>query len=257
MSPVLVIAQKEITDHARDFRSLLSSAMMALMGPGIVFAVSLSNRAPGQDGAPVLLAMLSVFALVAAFGGAIDIAMDATAGERERQSLLPLLLNPVSGVDVVVGKWIAAAAFALAALALNMAGLLLVLRLEAPTLLAARAAQIGLWMRFGLVPLACLGAAVSLLTALLCRTTKEANTALRFVVFVPMIVAMFLVFFPGWMGTLWFLVPIVGQQALISLTFATVPVVRGTLLAIITLAATLAVLRGAGRALNQDTVHST
>lgn len=257
MSPVLVVARKEITDHARDIRSLLSSGMMALMGPGIVVVVSLSHRTGGQDGAPVLLAMLSVFALVAAFGGAVDIAMDAAAGERERRSLLPLLLNPVSGVDLVVGKWMAATTFSLAALALNTAGLLVVLGLEAPALLAARGAQIGLWVRYGLVPLACLGAAVSLLTALVCRTTKEANTALRFVVFVPMIVAMFLVFFPGWMGPAWFLVPIVGQQALISLTFATVPVIRGTLLAIVTLAATLATLRAAGRVLGRDDLLST
>lgn len=257
MSPALVVARKEITDHIRDTRSLLSSGMMALMGPGVVFIVSLSNRARGQDGAPVLLAMLSVFALVAAFGGAIDIAMDAAAGERERQSLVPLLLNPVSGADLAAGKAMAAAAFALTALALNAAGLLLVLRLEAPALLAARGAQINLWMTLGLAPLAGLGAAVSLVSALLCRTTKEANTALRFVVFVPMLVAMFLVFFPGWMGSDWFLVPIVGQQALISLTFTTVPVFRGILLAIITLSATWAAVRAAGRVLGRHDLLST
>lgn len=256
MIPALTIAGKELTDHARDTRSLVSSAMMALMGPVVVFLVSLSKRGHSQDGAPVLLAMLSVFALVAAFGGAIDIAMDTTAGERERRSLLPLLLNPVSDLDIIVGKWIAAAVFALGALALNCGGLLLVLRLAAPALLVAHAAQIGLWVKLGLVPLACLGAAVSLLAAVLCRTTKEANNALRFVVFVPMFVAMFLVFFPNWIGRAWFVVPIVGQQALIGLSFATVPVVRATLLAIITFVATLAVVAAAGRVLGRDDVLS-
>ena len=162
--PAFVVARKEIRDHARDPRSLVSSAMMALMGPGVVLLVSLSDRAPGQDGARVLLGMLSVFALVSAFAGAIDIAMDSTAGERERRSLLPLLLNPIPRSDVIVGKWIAVTAFALVALALNAAAVA-VLAWAAPFLLVTRAQQIVVWVVLGLVPLAALGAAVNLFVA--------------------------------------------------------------------------------------------
>lgn len=255
MSLAFVVARKEIRDHARDMRSLLSSTMMAVMGPGVVLLVSLSDRAPGQNGARVLLGMLSVFALVSAFAGAIDIAMDSTAGERERRSLLPLLLNPIPRSDVIVGKWIAVTAFALAGLVLNTVGVVAVLAWAAPLLLASRAQLIVVWVVLGLVPLAALGAAVNLLAAVLCRTTKEAHTALRFLAFVPMLVGMFLVFFPSWTGRAWFLLPIVGQQTLIALE-PSMPVVQGAILALVTLVASVLPLVAASRVLNRDDILS-
>jgi sodium transport system permease protein len=256
MSRTFVVARKEIRDHARDLRSLVSSAMMALMGPGVVLLVSLSDRAPGQDCARVLLGMLSVFALVSAFAGAIDIAMDSTAGERERRSLLPLLLNPIPRSDVIVGKWIAVTAFALVALALNSLGVVAVLAWAAPFLLVTRAQQIVVWVVLGLVPLAALGAAVNLFVAVLCRTTKEAHTALRFLAFLPMLVGIFLVFFPSWTGRAWFLLPIVGQQTLIAVREPSAPVVQGAILALVTLVASVLPLVAASRVLNRDDILS-
>lgn len=256
MSPFLVVASKEIRDHARDVRALLSSATMALMGPGVVLLVSLSDRAPGEAGARVLLGMLSVFALVASFAGAIDIAMDSTAGERERRSLLPLLLNPVPRSGVIVGKWIAVTTFALAALALNSVGVVAVLAGAAPALLASRAEQIIVWIVLGLVPLAALGAAVNLFVAVLCRTTKEAHTALRLVAFLPMLVGMFLVFFPAWTGRTWFVLPLVGQQTLIGLREPSALVAPGMILALVTLAVAVLPLVAANRVLNRDDILS-
>jgi sodium transport system permease protein len=252
----LVVARKEIVEHLRDRRSLLSSVMMALMGPGVVLLVSLSGRTRGQDSAGVILGMLSVFALVSAFAGATDIAMDSTAGERERRSLLPLLLNPVPRLDLIVGKWIAVTAFGLAAVVLNSYCLLAVLAWAAPALLVTRAPQILLWITFGLAPLAAMGAAVSLLVAVMCRTTKEAHTALRILAFVPMLVGMFLVFFPTWISRAWFMLPIVGQQALIGSQVQSFPVWRGLILALVTIAAGVAAIAGAARVLNQDDILS-
>lgn len=252
MSLSFVVAWKEIRDHSRDPRSLFSSAMMALMGPGVVLLVSMSDRAPGQAGARVMLGMLSVFALVSSFAGAIDIAMDSTAGERERRSLLPLLLNPVSRLDVIVGKWIAVTAFALAALAVNSLGVVAVLAWTAPAVLASRALQIAVWIGLGLVPLAALGAAVNLFVAVLCRTTKEAQTALRLVAFLPMLVGMFLVFFPTWTGRVWFVLPIVGQQTLIAVGELSTLLAPGAILALVTLAAAVVFLAAASRVLNRD-----
>lgn len=82
----LVIARKEIRDHLRDTRSMVSSAFYALMGPLVVGMVSLAVK--GKNSSDVLLGMLSVFALVAAFVGGMNVAIDAIAGERERRSLL-------------------------------------------------------------------------------------------------------------------------------------------------------------------------
>jgi sodium transport system permease protein len=214
--------------------------------------VSMSDRLRHQDGSPVILGMLSVFALVSSFIGGVDIAMDSTAGERERQSLLPLLLNPVRRSSVVLGKWIAVTVFALASLALNCAGLILVLAWASPATLASHAPRLAAWIAFGLVPLAGLGAACNLLVAAMCRSTKEAHSALRFLAFVPMIVGLFLVFFPAAIGRTWFVLPIAGQQALIGMAGHPVPLGGAAILALVTTAAVAPALAGAVLLLNRD-----
>lgn len=192
--------------------------------------------------------MLSVFALVSSFAGAIDVAMDITAGERERRSLLPLLLNPITASEAVIGKWIAVTVFSLGTLALNSAGLLVVLAWSQPAMLAARGPQLAMWIGLGLVPLTCLGAAVNLLLAVTCRSTKEAHTALRFLAFVPMMIGMFLVFFSSDADgprRFWAMMPLVGQQMLAGSSAAAVSVGTAVLLAVVTLATAVPALWGA------------
>ena len=48
-----------------------------------------------------------------AFGCNMYIAIDATAGERERGSLEPLLLQPVHARVLVLGKWLSTVVFGL------------------------------------------------------------------------------------------------------------------------------------------------
>src|SRR5712675_1768457 len=112
----LVVARKEVVDSLRDVRSVISSSVYALMGPLVVGLVSMANRADAKPGSnrSVLIGMMSVFTLVAAFVGGMNVAMDTVAGERERRSLLPLLLNPVHRRDVVLGKWLAVSLFSIA-----------------------------------------------------------------------------------------------------------------------------------------------
>ena len=85
---------------------MISALLFSLMGPLVVGLVSLAPGIKGSGGA-VLVGLMSVFTLVAAFSGGMNVAMDTVAGERERRSLLPLLLNAVDRRDVVVGKWLA------------------------------------------------------------------------------------------------------------------------------------------------------
>ena len=118
----VIVARKELVDHLRDTRSLLSTSLQALMGPAVVLLVSFSGAMRREASPTLLLSMMSVFALVTAFAGGMNVAMDSTAGERERRSLVPLLMNPVSRRDVVLGKWIATSLFAAGALAINITG---------------------------------------------------------------------------------------------------------------------------------------
>ena len=53
--------------------------------------------------------MLPFFVLMAVLYGALNAALDTTAGERERGSLEPLLMNPAPRLALVLGKWAAVA----------------------------------------------------------------------------------------------------------------------------------------------------
>jgi sodium transport system permease protein len=251
----LIVARKEILDHVRDRRSLLPAVAYSLMGPAVVLLVSFSPKARDGSMPAVMLGMMSVFALVSAFTGGMNVATDVMSGERERRSLLPLLMTPVRRWDIVIGKWIAASVFGLAALGINLAGLVAVLALRAPATLAAHAGTLAFWAILGLAPLALLAAAVEILVAGVSRTMKEAGTSLTLVVFVPMFVGMFLVFFPvtgGW----WKMMPIVGQQMAIDAGVRGAPVALPYLvgLALVTALAASVPLAAAERVLRRDDV---
>jgi len=246
----LVIAQKEIMDGLRDTRSVISSLMFALMGPLVVGLVSLSPAIRGVGVSPSpLVGLMSVFTLVAAFAGGMNVAMDTIAGERERRSLLPLLLNPIDRRDVVLGKWLAVSLFAIAGLAFNLVGFSVVfltsgMHANAPWPLLMLA------MALGVFPLALLAASIQLLLSTACRSVKEAQTYLSMLVLLPMGVGMFLVFFPAARRAWFSFLPLVGQQLHLQrlMDGRDVPVLESIALGCLTLAlATLVMLVSSNR----------
>lgn len=111
MSAAIVVFRKEIRDNLRDHRSVFSAAMFCWLGPLLVGALWRF---------PTALALLPAFVIIAAFTGAMNIANDVTAGERERGSLEPLLLNPVAASELVFGKFLAACAFGAVSIVLTL-----------------------------------------------------------------------------------------------------------------------------------------
>jgi sodium transport system permease protein len=213
MHPALTIAHKEIVDGGRDVRSIVASLFYALMGPAVVGLVSMATHthAKPESGAGVLTGMMAIFTLVAAFVGGMNVAMDTVAGERERRSLLPLLLNPVSRRSVVAGKWLAVSFFALAGLIVDVLGFLLVFATAGINIPAFGTHRL-LPIAMGVFALPFLAASIQLLISTISRGVKEAQTYLSLVVFLPMGIGMFLVFSPAarraWLGVL----PLLGQH---------------------------------------------
>ena len=239
---MLTIAWKEILDAARDTRSLMSSIFYCLMGPAVVWLVA--RAVGGPKAQAVLGGMISVFALVAAFSGGMNVAMDIIAGERERRSLLPLLGNPVSRQEVVLGKWIAVVVFSSAGSLLCLAAFALV---QPPAwsgtpLLVA-----------GLLPLVLLASALEIGLSTLCASVKEAHTYLSMLVFAPMAVGMFGVFFAG--DAAWYaMLPLAGQQALLQQWFLhqSVALVPAACLALSTLSLAGLILAATARLFERD-----
>jgi sodium transport system permease protein len=63
------------------------------------------DLASAQARATRITAMLPMFIMMAVLYGALTAALDSTAGERERGSLEPLLVNPAPHGAIVAGKW--------------------------------------------------------------------------------------------------------------------------------------------------------
>ena len=255
LNRILIIAGQEITSGLRDSRGLVSALLYSLMGPGVVYMVSLATAGKGQGSAAVLTGMMSVFTLVAVFVGGMSVAMDVLAGERERRSLLPLLLNPVSRRELIAGKWLAVSFFCLAGLLINVAGFAVVFA-AAGMRVRGHAASLLLTVCAGLAPLALLAAALELALSTICRAVKEAHTYLSLLVFLPMGLGMFMVFFPQAGREWWRVVPVVGQQWQLEtwMQGGAIPWFDGVLLAIVTFAITACVLLGTASRLERDDV---
>jgi sodium transport system permease protein len=149
---------------------------------------------PRQKGA-VLLFLIPMFAILAPLLGGMTIAIDATAGERERGSLEPLLGNPVSTATLAMGKWLAAWASAVAVAAITLAGFVLAAALYAerklPSLLQFGVPEFTRFVAV-VVPLAALTSAAQMLISTYGRTYREAQTYVSYlatvVSFVPLAV---------------------------------------------------------------------
>lgn len=181
--------------------------------------------------------------------------MDILAGERERRSLLPLLLNPVSRRDVTTGKWLAVAVFSAAGLLVNVAGFAITWRIAgmpAP----GNWGHLLLVLTVGLIPLTMFSSAIELLISTNCRTTKEAQTYLSFTVFVPMLLGMAMVFYPRGIPAWWRFLPIAGQQSqlLLSIQGGTAHFLQPLILGLITIGAAVLVVIWAAKRLERDDV---
>ena len=87
-------------------RATLNLAMRGV-SPDVLEPVQVEERdlASTQTRATQITGMLPFFVLMAVLTGALNAALDTTAGERERGSLEPLLMNPAERWALVLGKW--------------------------------------------------------------------------------------------------------------------------------------------------------
>ncbi|MDN3919233.1 ABC transporter permease [Roseateles violae] len=80
------------------------------------------DLASAQARAARITSIIPMFIIMAVLYGALTAALDSTAGERERGSLEPLLMNPVQPFALVLGKWGAVAALGMAVALLSNLG---------------------------------------------------------------------------------------------------------------------------------------
>ncbi len=172
---------------------------------------------PQQSGAIVLF-LVAFYGLLASVIGGMAVSLDTTAGERERQSLEPLLTTPARPIELVAGKWIAVCAFNALVVAVTLCGFYL-------TLSFAPLPPVGIPFLFGprefgrflvvLLPIVLMIPAVLLYVGARARTFKEAQANVSVLMFVVSLVPAVQLFLqqrePPWLV----LVPISGQYTLL------------------------------------------
>jgi sodium transport system permease protein len=177
-----------------------------------------NTATPRQKGA-FMLFLIPMFAILSPLLGGMTVAIDSTAGERERGSLEPLLATPVPPGQLVAGKWLAAWTFASTVAILTLTGFVVAAMLYAQKKIAAT-------MTFGwpelaqfvavTIPFAAMTSALQMLICTYGRSYREAQTYVSYLAtvasFVPVIVL-----FSGLKDALWQLaVPVLGQQMVLS-----------------------------------------
>ncbi|MGI9270236.1 MAG: ABC transporter permease [Woeseiaceae bacterium] len=140
----------------------------------------------GRSG--ILLGMMSYFFIFAMLMGGMYLAIDTTAGERERGSLEPLLSLPVTRERLMLGKVAATCLFMAMSLMLSLWSFFFALKFMPLE-------QLGMTPNFGpavviaaffvLAPFILLGAAVMTLVASFTKSYKEAQTWLSIVLIAP------------------------------------------------------------------------
>jgi len=156
-----------------------------VLSPIVIHDVDVSTPA----GRSVLaLGTLSYLVLLTMLMGGMYLAIDATAGERERGSLEPLLTVPVHRESLIYGKMLATCAFMTLSLSLTVTAFAIVLRF-------AGLERFGMSVNFGplvalaviacCLPLVPLGAALMTIVAAFTRSYREAQTYLGLVLLVP------------------------------------------------------------------------
>lgn len=170
-----------------------------------------------QQRAATIFNFIPVFLIGAAFTAGMQIATDATAGERERFSLEPLLINPIPRWQLVGGKWVAAAVAA-------VAGILATLVITAYVLSRLSLEDLGVRFHLGVpecvlmfaavAPIGIIAPALQVYLSCFAKSFKEAQSYMAFLVLAALTPGILGTFYPIgdklWLKPL----PIVGQYAL-------------------------------------------
>ena len=172
-----------------------------------------------QSRGMLVMIMLPYVLMITAFTGGMHLAIDTTAGEKERKSLEPLLINPVPRWQVMLGKMSATATFAFASLALT----LLAFRFAFP-LLPAGALGVDLNLSaeavggilLAVAPVVILAAAMLTTLAAMAKSLREAQSYMGLVFLIPMIPSLIFMVNPMKSETWMMVIPMFSQNLLIG-----------------------------------------
>ena len=221
---------KHSAKEARKVNSLLNAYGQTInalrmqhrgINPQIFNSIDVSLQDVSSNGfrGQILASILPFLLIVAMVMGGFYLAIDTTAGERERQSLEPLLSLPVPRYKLVLGKYLAVFVFVCISSILTAISLFLVFRFLSPEaaggILSFDAKTIlKAWLLAS--PLIFFISAVLMTVAASTRSTKEAQTYLGLLMVFPMAPFFILQFANLKSANLTMALPMLGQYQLLE-----------------------------------------
>jgi len=183
-------------------------------------AVEVRDVSTPQTQALLFVNMMPYFVVLVVFVGGMYVVIDTTAGERERGSLEPLLINPARRWELVLGKLLASLPFAMLSLFLTLTAfgsafnlfpiedyIGVQLRLSVPALAGIFVIAL---------PMILLASSLQMVVATYTRSFKEAQTYVSLLALVPALPGIGLAFLPVKPTLVNMLIPTFGQQLLIN-----------------------------------------
>jgi sodium transport system permease protein len=191
------------------------------VAPATLEVIDVQERdlANPQSRAAQLTGLLPFFIMMAVLYGALNAALDTTAGERERGSLEPLLMTPAARTSLVLGKWGAVAVVGMLIALLSCLSFL-------PAQAFLRSETLAAMFQFGwreaalflalLAPLAAALSAVMMAIAIRCKSFKEAQANNTVVILAVSLLPMVTLFNQGAEARWHLWTPALGQITLMN-----------------------------------------
>lgn len=176
------------------------------------------DSSTAQSRAGFFLTLMSMMVLASVFVASTNVAIDCSAGERERNSLEFLLAQPVKTLTLVMAKTVNTSFFSMVGAALTLVLMMVVLKLVPMHLVGVDinfTPVMAVIVFLVMVPLAALAATLQLVTSFVSKTFKEAQSYLNMTILVPVMLPMILTSSDVEHPVLAWL-PITGQTKLIS-----------------------------------------
>ncbi|MET0893548.1 MAG: ABC transporter permease [Pseudoxanthomonas sp.] len=189
------------------------------VSPGTATAIQIRRTdlaTPEAQRGRMLSFILPYFLIIAAFLGGASLILDATAGERERQSLEPLLATPAARGAIVSGKIAAACMLALISLLLTLLAFKLGALLS-PTVGRQMEVSFPAIARLVLIllPMVFIGTTLLTYLAASAKSMKEAQSHMTWLMLLPMLPTIVLLVNPVKTQMWQFAVPFLSQNQLI------------------------------------------
>jgi sodium transport system permease protein len=187
------------------------------VSPLVVRPLAVIQRDQASDVArgAQFLAFLPYMLILGAFMGGMYLAIDTTAGERERQSLEPLLATPVPRGQIMLGKLSATSAFAIGSLLLTLVAFAVLLPRLPLTQLGLKfnlGPTVFLQLLLALAPVVLLASSLQTMIAANAKSYREAQSWLGLFSMVPLVPTMIMMVVPI-KAQLWmFAVPLLAQH---------------------------------------------